>query len=141
MFSSQTENHPIFQFFKPSNPHSQPPEFHHNYEESSPKHSSSKKLNFEENDEIYVSEFQFTKEEVLQSSVNFLKNKGLMEIEEDPIAELKREDSLQTPPKSNKTSFTSLQVTVPPKYPQKIQALNETTQKTNRNIIGFFIKF
>lgn len=149
MFASTTQSHSIFHFFPNQSTQTsfKEAEEQSNFLEYSPspklRHRSAKKLSFADEDpEVFVSEFSCPIENPEEP---FLMNpKNMMELEEEivtlqPILEVKRECSIQTPPKLNKIGLPSLQVTVPPKYSKKEQEIIEVGAKNNQNIIGYLI--
>jgi len=144
MFQIPSDHNPIFHFMPSPNllfPQHNSPLPSNFIPQQQKKHSSGKKLNFDDPDEVIVSEFDFSDEFAMKSPC---KAKILMEIEEEEVVTpqnaigLSKESSMQTPQKNNKGNFPFLQVTVPAKYDKKKQDFNETEQKSNQNIIGYF---
>lgn len=148
MFSVPTNNDSLFNFFQSQNSifpfqKSQPQNLLSGSSQNN--HSSAKKLNFEEKDEIFVSQFSFSPEKPEKSQPEHdatKKSHELMEIEEESNSPkyklaLKSDESLQSLNKTNKNNFSLLQITVPPKYPKKKEESSaESWQKRNQNIIG-----
>ena len=150
MFQLSADPNPLFQLFSHNTSHMVPHEvpFHSKLTPPRPKvHNSGKKLNFEDPDDVYVSEFTFNlNNEEPQPNNSSSKGKGLMEIEEEAPTPynglgLSKHSSMQTPQKQSKGNFPFLQVTVPAKHEikqQMLQDFQETPQKTNQNIIGYY---